>query len=117
MPEGREPKATAYDKSRPLYFKYNQRQELPEKLAKHRQPLTKGIGMTAQLLDLLSESEIKALTGYERADKQAKVLQEHGIFYVQRRDGTLAVTLHAVHNPAPYKPKPKESRINLEAAK
>jgi hypothetical protein len=26
MPEGREPKATAYDKSRSLYFKYNQRQ-------------------------------------------------------------------------------------------
>lgn len=71
--------------------------------------------MTAQLLDLLSESEIVELTGYERTDKQAQVLQQHGIFYVQRRDGSLAVTLHAVHNPAPYKPQPKGSRINLDA--
>jgi len=73
--------------------------------------------MTAQLLDLLSESELEALTGYQRAGDQARILQQHGIFYVQRKDGSLAVTLHAVHNPAPYKPKPKGSNINLEAAK
>jgi hypothetical protein len=73
--------------------------------------------MTAQHLDLLSKKEIEDLTGYQRADKQAEVLYKHNIFYVLRRDGSLAVTLYAVHNPAPYKMEPKTSRINLDAIK
>lgn len=71
--------------------------------------------MTAQLLDLISQEEVIKLTGYEIPKYQAQVLQQHGIFYVERKDGSLAVTLHAVHNPAPWKPKAKKSAINLDA--
>lgn len=51
-------------------------------------------------LDLLTENDLVALTGYQRAADQMRVLREHGIFYVERRDGTVAVTLHAVHHPS-----------------
>lgn len=55
--------------------------------------------MTTQL-DLLSEHQLIELTGYQRPTDQMRVLREHGIFYIERRDGTVAVTLHAVHYPS-----------------
>nr|BDD45193.1 hypothetical protein 1 [Saccharospirillaceae bacterium] len=71
--------------------------------------------MTALKLDLLTDDELEALTGYMRPREQARVLQRHGIFYVERKDGSLAVTLYAVHNPSYNPSKSTEPRINLDA--
>lgn len=52
------------------------------------------------MLDLLTKEELEALTGRDRPSAQKRILDKHGIFWIERGDGTLAVTLHAVHHPS-----------------
>ncbi len=51
-------------------------------------------------IEFLSDSELEDLTGYAWPSKQKEVLNQHGIFYIERpSDGKLRVTPQHVYNP------------------
>jgi hypothetical protein len=51
-------------------------------------------------IEFLTEEELEDLTGHKWPSKQKKVLDQHGIFYIERpSDGKLRVTPQHVYNP------------------
>ena len=54
------------------------------------------------MLDLLSQEELATLTGSKQSKRQAAILDDHGICYVTRLDGTIITTAHHVNNPAKH---------------
>ncbi len=49
--------------------------------------------------DLLTTEEMEQLTGARAASKQAEILDLNGIYYIRRKDRSIAVCWHHVHNP------------------
>lgn len=49
--------------------------------------------------DILTDEELRDLTGAAHAAAQAAVLDQHGIFYIRRRDAKIRTTWHHVHHP------------------
>jgi len=49
-------------------------------------------------MTLLTQPEIIALTGAERAKKQVEVLRENGVRFIVRANGSPALTWEAVNN-------------------
>jgi len=50
-------------------------------------------------MNLLTPEDLVKLTGAKQAGKQADVLNQHGIFYIRRQDGSLVTTWHHVNHP------------------
>ncbi|MCH8530324.1 MAG: DUF4224 domain-containing protein [Saccharospirillum sp.] len=67
------------------------------------------------MIDLLSQDEVEELTGYKRPEDQRRCLDRHGIHYVERKDGKLSVTLHAVHNPSVLPGRTAKAQIDFGA--
>lgn len=51
------------------------------------------------MMNLLTQDEIAELTGAVQPTAQARVLDQHGIRYLKRRDGRLSVALCWLQNP------------------
>ncbi|WP_263079531.1 DUF4224 domain-containing protein [Endozoicomonas sp. Mp262] len=49
---------------------------------------------------MLTEEQIIELTGATLKSKQRQILRSHGIFFVERLDGTVRTTWHHVNHPA-----------------
>lgn len=49
---------------------------------------------------LLTQDELRELTGTKSAAKQMRILSEHGINYVRGVNNHIAVTWHSVNNPS-----------------
>ena len=47
--------------------------------------------------DFVSTEALERLTGAKRADVQARILTAHGIYFIERRDGSIVTTWHHVH--------------------
>jgi len=54
--------------------------------------------------ELLSENEIKTVTGYDQASKQCQALHEQGIFFVKDRYGFPHTTWFNFNHPAHLRP-------------
>lgn len=48
--------------------------------------------------DVLSEEQLRELTGTERPTSQIKTLEKHGISFVIRRDGKPRTTFSLIHS-------------------
>ena len=66
-----------------------------------------------RLMQLLTPEELKAVTGAATRKLQAAVLDNAGIFYWTRHDGTVATTWHHVNHPRGAGAK---TRPNYDAA-
>jgi hypothetical protein len=47
----------------------------------------------------LNDDELERLTRAKHAQKQSEVLDENGIYYIKRRDGSIITTWHHVNHP------------------
>ena len=48
---------------------------------------------------ILSDNDIKELTGAAQSEHQQKVLKEAGIWFIKRKDGKIRTTWHHVNHP------------------
>jgi hypothetical protein len=53
--------------------------------------------------NLLTQAELEALTGAKQAERQKRVLDDNGIYYIQRLDKTIVTTWHHVNHPTGIK--------------
>lgn len=51
-------------------------------------------------MDLLSDEELKRLTGAKHSARQEDVLNANGIYFIKRMDGSIVTTWHHVNHPA-----------------
>lgn len=50
-------------------------------------------------MKLLTAEDLEELTGAKQPARQRQILEKHGIFYIQRIDGTITTTWEHVNNP------------------
>lgn len=50
-------------------------------------------------MNMLSDSELLELTRSPQAAKQRRVLDDNGIYYIRRADGSIITTWHHVNHP------------------
>lgn len=50
-------------------------------------------------MNLLTEEDLKDLTGAAQAARQMQVLESNGIYYITRMDGSIVTTWHHVNHP------------------
>ncbi|WGL96693.1 DUF4224 domain-containing protein [Arsenophonus nasoniae] len=55
--------------------------------------------MTNRSCMVITDEEMKELTGYQKPSKQCKVLEEAGIFFIKRPDGRPKTTWNHFNNP------------------
>lgn len=48
---------------------------------------------------LLTKEELIELTGSDKVFMQRRVLEKNGIYFIDKNDGEIAVTWHAVYHP------------------
>ena len=65
-------------------------------------------------MNLLSEDELQALTKATQHTKQKRVLNENGIYFIERLDGSIVTTWHHVNHPAGRQAK-NDSQPNFGA--
>lgn len=55
---------------------------------------------------LLTPEDLLELTGAKQPARQAVILEQHGIYYIKRIDGTITTTWDHVNKPHGRQPKP-----------
>lgn len=50
-------------------------------------------------MNLLTKEEIETLTGANQNTVQARILAEHGIYYIRRKDKSIITTWYHVNHP------------------
>lgn len=50
--------------------------------------------------NLLTDKELEELTKAKQPTKQASILDNNGIYYIKRGDGSIVTTWHHVNHPA-----------------
>ncbi|MGH8488671.1 MAG: DUF4224 domain-containing protein [Gammaproteobacteria bacterium] len=63
--------------------------------------------------ELLAADDLIALTGAAWSTKQAEILRAHGIFFIERLDGSPVTTWYHVNHP--YHCTPREERPDFES--
>ena len=53
--------------------------------------------------NLLTKAELEELTGTTQPARQKRVLDDHGIYYIQKLDKTIITTWHHVNHPTGIK--------------
>lgn len=66
-------------------------------------------------MSLLTDSEVEELTGYSRPSDQCRALREHGILFVERRDGKPRTTWFNVNHPISVRGYTGNDEHNFEA--
>lgn len=51
-------------------------------------------------MNLLSSEDLESLTGAKQSSKQEYVLNQNGIYFIKRMDGSIVTTWHHVNHPA-----------------
>lgn len=49
---------------------------------------------------LLSQEDIEEVTGAKQPARQSEIFDRHGIYYIQRLDGSIVTTWHHVNHPS-----------------
>jgi len=65
--------------------------------------------------NFLTDDDIEELTGYSQAHHQCKTLRDHGIIYVERRDGKPRTTWYNVNHPTQTRTAANDQAPNFEA--
>lgn len=65
--------------------------------------------------ELLTIEELEKLTGAKQSAKQASILRRHGIFFVERLDGTIITTWYHVNHPNNQEKSTFDESPNFEA--
>ena len=63
----------------------------------------------------LTDADLEELTGYSRASDQCKALRDHGIVFVQRRDGKPRTTWFNVNHPKDVRMPANDSQPDFGA--
>jgi hypothetical protein len=50
-------------------------------------------------MNLLTDKQLETITKFKQAGKQREVLDNNGIYYILRLDGTIVTTWHHVNHP------------------
>ena len=65
--------------------------------------------------ELLTTEELEKLTGAKQSVKQAFILRSHGIFFIERLDGTITTTWYHVNHPVSRTNSVFDESPNFEA--
>lgn len=56
--------------------------------------------MVRMMAELLTDEDLRQITGATQVSKQKKILLEHGIFFINKLDGSIVTTWHHVNHPS-----------------